>query len=317
MQSQTIQNISHSVNINLTKDSKSPNSVTAYHNRAQNYYVLGKIEEAVKDYTSAIDICQDNNFKKELYSLRAKCYAKLKKTDLAQKDLQKAGDESDNKDAAEAAKHMASQFYNDKEFDKAIECFTKCLKHEPNNYLIYYNRAMCHKQLKKNEDAIYDFEKCIDLNNEYIMAHIMLGRVYTSKNQIEKAIKAYSNSLKIKDNSAIYFDRGCLYNQLQDYDKAIKDFTKCCDIDGSNSDSFYNRGSIYHRQFKEYDLALSDYNKVLTLNSKDIDVLLDRAMLHYQMENDEKAKDDFDKIFKIDSKHERAKQIYERMFGDN
>jgi len=145
----------------------------------------------------------------------------------------------------------------------------------------------------------------------------MSGRVFATKNQVEKAIKSYTNSLKLKDNSAIYFDRGCLYNQIQDFDKAIKDFTKCCDIDDANVDSFYNRGSIYHRQFKEYELALSDYNKVISINPKDIDVLLDRAMLHYQMENDDKSKSDFDKIFDLDPKHARAKQIYEKMYGEN
>jgi hypothetical protein len=40
-------------------------------------------------------------------------------------------------------------------------------------------------------------------------------------------------------------------------------------------------------------------------------------MLHYQMENDDKAKSDFDKIFSLDPKHARAKQIYEKMYGDN
>ena len=60
-----------------------------YARRGDFYYELGKPEEAIKDYTRAIDLKPDYQYH---YSDRASAYEKLGKTDLAEADKLKAGE---------------------------------------------------------------------------------------------------------------------------------------------------------------------------------------------------------------------------------
>jgi tetratricopeptide (TPR) repeat protein len=85
------------------------------------------------------------------------------------------------------------------------------MKLNPDNHLVFYNSGVCNKQLGNYKESINDFEKCLKIKNNYLMAYTMLGRVYTLDNQIDKAIESYSYSLKVKNNSGIFFDRGIFY----------------------------------------------------------------------------------------------------------
>jgi tetratricopeptide (TPR) repeat protein/predicted aspartyl protease len=72
--------------------------------------------------------------------------------------------------------------------------------------------------------------------------------------------------------------RGMAYASMQEFDRAIVDLTRACELAPRDADDHYERGSIYARdgQFKP---ALQDYSTAITLQPDDVDARLARADL--------------------------------------
>lgn len=72
--------------------------------------------------------------------------------------------------------------------------------------------------------------------------------------------------------------RGMAFASTQQFDRAIADLTRACELAPSDADDHYERGSIYSRdgQFKP---ALQDYSTAITLQPDDVDARLARADL--------------------------------------
>jgi tetratricopeptide (TPR) repeat protein len=65
-------------------------------------------------------------------------------------------------------------------------------------------------------------------------------------------------------NATAYQNRGHLYHQKHEYDKAIKDFSKSIELE-KNIGAYYNRGEIYS-ETGEYANAIIDFTEVIILN---------------------------------------------------
>jgi tetratricopeptide (TPR) repeat protein len=63
-----------------------------------------------------------------------------------------------------------------------------------------------------------------------------------------------------------YLDRGFIYSQKGQYDKAISDYNKALEINPNYVEAYNNRANIYYKQ-GQYDKAISDYNKAIEINT--------------------------------------------------
>jgi tetratricopeptide (TPR) repeat protein len=59
------------------------------------------------------------------------------------------------------------------EFEKAIDCYTRCLPHIDDSdhslrTIVYSNRAQCHLKLKKYENAYTDADKAIQFDPNHL-----------------------------------------------------------------------------------------------------------------------------------------------------
>ena len=73
------------------------------------------------------------------------------------------------------------------------------------------------------------------------------GVEYSARNQYEKAIKSYSKAIRLNPYSAnAYNKRGVSYQSTGQYDKAIQDYDEAIRLDPENAASAYhNRGLAY------------------------------------------------------------------------
>ena len=69
--------------------------------------------------------------------------------------------------------------------------------------------------------------------------------------------------LDLKDSSA-YCNRGYIYLQMNQYQKALDDYNKAIELDPNNSTAYHNRGYIYN-ELKEYQKAIDECSKALSL----------------------------------------------------
>ena len=124
---------------------------------------------------------------------------------------------------------------------KALGVYDKIFEIDPNFAKAYYNRAWLYSNIDKDDLAIKDLNKCIELLPE---------------DESEKMAQAYTN-------------RGSSYIDLGEMDKALKDLNQAIEIDATVEQAYYNRARVYF--FKnQIELACIDLNKALEEGMNDV-----------------------------------------------
>jgi len=76
-----------------------------------------------------------------------------------------------------------------------------------------------------------------------------------------------------------FVNRGYMYNQYQEYDKAIYDCNEGLKLDSNYFKFYINRG-VSFRNTGRFDLAIADFSKAIEKNPKSFDTYLDRGILY-------------------------------------
>jgi tetratricopeptide (TPR) repeat protein/predicted aspartyl protease len=79
-------------------------------------------------------------------------------------------------------------------------------------------------------------------------------------------------------DAAAYSRRGSAFAGRRDFEHAIADLTRACELDAGNSNYFYQRGVAY-RENRQIDLAAADFDRALELDSENLSALEARAQL--------------------------------------
>jgi len=103
-------------------------------------------------------------------------------------------------------------------------------------------------------------------DSKNLSAWVEMGNLYFDSNQPQEAIKAYTEYLKIKPDSAdVRTDLGIMYRNAGEIDKAIDEFKRAAQIDPKHVNSRYNLGLVLlhdKRDIKSAIKAWEDYLRV-------------------------------------------------------
>lgn len=74
----------------------------------------------------------------------------------------------------------------------------------------------------------------------------------------------------------------CAFFDLEDFKKAIADFTKELEISPADEYAYYNRGRAYH-DLKEYEKAKTDFTKAIEIDPSFEDGYFDRGCAYFEL----------------------------------
>ena len=74
--------------------------------------------------------------------------------------------------------NLASQHYQKKNYQVAINLYNEILKVEPNHVVVFSNLGLAFNELGEHQKAIDCFNKAIELNSNYVNAHNNLGLIF-------------------------------------------------------------------------------------------------------------------------------------------
>jgi tetratricopeptide (TPR) repeat protein/predicted aspartyl protease len=113
-------------------------------------------------------------------------------------------------------------------------------------------------------------------------------------------------------DAAAWARRGTASAGRRDFDHAIADLTRACDLEPTNPEYFFERGQVYWRN-KDSEKAIADFNRVIELKPDHVPALMNRAQLRINAKNIPEARADLDAIDKIAAKP--AEVRYEMAFA--
>lgn len=102
--------------------------------------------------------------------------------------------ENENKTADDIYRE-ANKFYEEGEFEKAIELYTEAITREP-MYKYYYNRGLSYACQERYEEAQADILKVLELKPNFSEAWYILGLAKEYTHEYDEAIKMYEKAIE-------------------------------------------------------------------------------------------------------------------------
>lgn len=299
---------------------RNPRHAGAYQNRAVFHEKKGEREQAIADYTRAIEIKPEA----ELFEYRGMQYILTGKSTLALADYTRA---------IELGRKSTSLFSNrgyiyvtfHKDHARAIADFTKAIEIDPKYVLALENRASVYAHLGQHDNAVGDYTKAIALNSKNAMYHAFRGESYEKLGKKDQAEADYRQALKLDANSKpaaeglkrlaassetnseeIKSDGGFLEEAKKvcegsSGERAIKACTFLIKLSPRNDRLYTYRGYEYVQK-EEYDLAVDDYTTAIELAPKRALNYAMRGLAYSSKREYARAADDANKAIELDNK---------------
>lgn len=165
--------------------------------------------------------------------------------------------------------------YGIRNFEKAVEDFTKSIQMQPDFEGAYFCRGMASHNLEKSIDAIKDFTKVISMNKDNTDAYFMRALIKSNMNDRQGAISDYNEIIKreksatpsIYKMSTVYNNKAYCLVELDKPSEALPFVTKALDLDESESYIWDTRGEIYFK-LGDYEKCIKDLNKAISIDEE-------------------------------------------------
>ncbi|MEO0295366.1 MAG: tetratricopeptide repeat protein [candidate division WOR-3 bacterium] len=212
----------------------------------------------------------------------------------------------------------AKKLYNEGKFWEALKIM-KDLAQKRENYadfqhflgVIYYSLSML-------DEAIFQFEKAIEINPNYIEAHLNLsialndkGDYIRAKEHYEKAVKLEKEGgripVSLRNNLAnTYMKLGDTFYEIGEYERAKEEYEKAIEIAPYFLDIRTKHAKTL-MQLNEIEKAIYSLEEILLLNPKYEEAKVILGICYYKKGEKNKAKEILQEVLKINPENSKAK----------
>lgn len=230
----------------------------------------------------------------------------------------------------------------------AFELFTQ-IKQNPKNPVPYYHLGTLYLDAGNGKEAVRYLEKAMRLKPDDIKvagalatayksvgrvndALIVVAHIVKKQKKIEKAAQIILYAPTFVDSTKIFYDRGLLSFQKEQYGKAFFEFKRACEFidlaqcayykgkihiqqrrfreaetafadaitkDPTNPDFYIEIGKVYFRS-RMYDKALANFSQALKQDGNAREAYFGRGNTYYRLQKPDDAKTDFKAGLAID-----------------
>jgi tetratricopeptide (TPR) repeat protein len=276
----------------------------AHNRRAQAFTDLGRRDKAISDYDDSLTILDkligpDISEPADLFQ-RAVALQGLGRIDRALATYTEVLQRDPNE--VQALINRGTILSGAGKYGQAIADFDNAIRLMPDNVLAYMERGNAYGQTGEFARSLADLNKAISLSPSNAQTYVMRGVSLGHQGKNQRALADYSTALSINPrNVDALTDRAAISELQGDNDKAVKDLTTAISLLDNDNDSLahYNRGVAYFAM-QQYDKALADYTAAIEIDGK-MDVAygnrcLTRVLLGRELA---KASDDCDKAIEL------------------
>lgn len=234
---------------------------------------LKKYEIAIDYYKKILE--KNNDFSANFYASLS--YKELKQFD---KSLEYALNAYAIKnDELDVCLHLAYLYEMSDNLDLAIQYLDNALKINYNEQIIY-NMGVLFKKQKKYDNAIFCFEKVLELNPKNKIAMLNIASTYKHINMAD-SLNIYKQIESIyPDDQQVKFFIYNIYFDMFDFDNALLVANRLLELDPNNIDYYKMMGDCYYAMFN-YDLAFEWYKKGESVSPDDKIIKMSIAETYY------------------------------------
>ncbi len=160
---------------------------------------------------------------------------------------------ADNVEEAEKLNKEGLKYYEEKNYEKALEYFTKALEYYKEK-TIYNNKGLAYYNLKDYEKAAIEFKNAIDLDPAYVNAWYNRGSSLLNLEKYEEAINCFDEVLKLDPSHSKAKEK-----------KAQAEAALAAQAGEKEGEEWFLKGKAFYEDGK-YSEAIDCFNKALEID---------------------------------------------------
>ena len=186
------------------------------------------------------------------------------------------------KNNTEALLHIGFIYKSCKEYVKSFKCFNKIITNEPNNPHAYYGLGKLF-QIMNNRDneAIQNYNKCIEIDPNYSKAKIQLGVLFLKTKNYDKSLEILMKVYEVEKNNPLCLTCiGNIYIEKKQYNEALRFLLDSLKLDKKNIATNAALADTYYALSK-MDEAIHKYTTAIKLGGNLPEIYLNLAHCYY------------------------------------
>lgn len=241
-----------------------PDDLESYVLLGQAYLKLGNIGESYKNFAKALLLNQDHP--QALYGIGF-TLLRERKFKEATEFLEKAI--ANKVDSKEIYFELGTAYEELQELDRAAENYEKYARGGPANpFTAWLKLAQTYQRLNQLDRAIAAFREALKINPDDLNSNYNLAKLLAETNQYEEAEVVFKKlaTMNQRDAMTYYGQIMQMYDRAQNYEKAVEAARKIVEINPKNEVALYNLAIMYDR-LGRLEEAARTLNECLAIKS--------------------------------------------------
>ncbi|KAF5184837.1 Hsp70-hsp90 organizing protein [Thalictrum thalictroides] len=209
----------------------------------------------------------------------------------------------ERKAQAQKEKELGNAAYKKKDFEKAIDHYSKAIELDDADISFITNRAAVYLEMGKYEECIKDCDKAVERGRELRADFKMVAKALTRKGtafvKMAKTSKDYEPAIEAFQKALTEHRNPDTLKKLNDAEKAKKDLEQQEYFDPQLADEEREKGNEFFKQQK-YPEAVRHYTEALRRNPKDPRVYSNRAACYTKLGAMPEGLKDAEKCLELD-----------------
>ncbi|KQK00531.1 hsp70-Hsp90 organizing protein [Brachypodium distachyon] len=209
----------------------------------------------------------------------------------------------ERKAAAQKEKEAGNASYKKKDFETAIQHYTKAMELDDEDISYLTNRAAVYIEMGKYDECIKDCDKAVERGRELRADFKMVARALTRKGtalaKLAKTSKDYDLAIETFQKALTEHRNPDTLKRLNEAEKAKKDLEQQEYYDPKLADEEREKGNEFFKQQK-YPEAIKHYNEALRRNPNDVKVYSNRAACYTKLGAMPEGLKDAEKCIELD-----------------
>ena len=164
--------------------------------------------------------------------------------------------------------NLGVQFYNQRDFSKAIQAYQKVIELDPTYVEAYNNLGIIYQTIGDVDRAFGAYQRSTEINPRYEKGYNNLGILLFLKGRYEEALGSFQKAIGVNPNNIeSHINLGILFKRIGESEKAIESYQKALAINPFHKETHYNIALLYE-QLENLELAINHYQLFIQLSSK-------------------------------------------------
>ena len=247
---------------------------------------MGKTEYAVRCFTEALKIQKDLETMKYLMSA---CYT-LNRHDQALETLHEMVETGE--EPAVTLLLRANHFFTMEKYAEAASDCVQAIELEPDNYFAYFQLAKSECALGEPTRAIDHLDKATGIKDDFAEGYALRANIYLAMKRENDALADVEKLMELTpEDETAYLLRGRIYELLDDTDAAFADYQQAIELNPFNEEAWLMAGHLMLTREK-YDEATVLFDEAIEHNEKFARAYAARALAKHQTGDHEGASAD-------------------------